>query len=124
MRKEAIEEADIIVTTSGMLDGGPVLGYIGHNAIVHGARIDDNVLIGMGSIILNNAHMKSGTVVAAGSVVMENFESENNSLVTGMPGRIKKIDKKYYDMAYNNSLEYIKLNNDYRDNKYGRYKNK
>ncbi len=97
---------------------------IGHNAIVHGARIDDNVLIGMGSIILNNAHMKSGTVVAAGSVVMENFESENNSLVTGMPGRIKKIDKKYYDMAYNNSLEYIKLNNDYRDNKYGRYKNK
>ena len=94
---------------------------IGHNAIVHGAKIDDNVLIGMGSIILNNAHLKSGTVVAAGSVVMENFESENNSLITGIPGKIKKADKKYYDMAYNNSLEYLKLNREYRENKYERY---
>jgi len=95
---------------------------IGHNAIVHGAKIDDNVLIGMGSIILNNAHIKSGTVIAAGSVVMENFESENNSLITGIPGKIKKIDKKYYDMAYNNSLEYLELNKEYRSNKYERYK--
>jgi carbonic anhydrase/acetyltransferase-like protein (isoleucine patch superfamily) len=91
---------------------------IGHNAIVHGARIDDNVLIGMGAIILNNAHLKSGTVVAAGTVITENFESEGNCMIAGIPGRVKRVDEKYYEMAHLNSLEYIKLNKEFREGKY------
>ncbi len=63
---------------------------VGHNAVVHGAVVDDNVIIGMGAIILNNAHIKKGSVVAAGTVVLENFESEENSLITGIPGSVKK----------------------------------
>jgi hypothetical protein len=39
-----------------------------------------------------------------------------------VPGKIKKTDKKYYDMAYSNSLEYLRLNREYRENKYERYK--
>ncbi|MEM0139414.1 MAG: gamma carbonic anhydrase family protein [Ferroplasma sp.] len=93
---------------------------VGHNAIVHGCVIEDNVLIGMGAIIMNNARIRSGSVVAAGTVITENFECEENSLIVGIPGSIKKIDKKYREMAYLNSLEYVKLNEEYRNGKYQR----
>jgi carbonic anhydrase/acetyltransferase-like protein (isoleucine patch superfamily) len=91
---------------------------IGHNAIVHGARLDDDVLIGMGAIILNNAHLRSGTVVAAGTVIPENFESEGNCMIAGIPGKIKRTGDRYYTMAHTNSLEYITLNKKFRESKY------
>ncbi|HII82575.1 MAG TPA: gamma carbonic anhydrase family protein [Ferroplasma sp.] len=91
---------------------------IGHNAIVHGATVDDNVLIGMGAIVLNNAHLKSGTVVAAGAVIPENFESEGNCMIAGIPGKVKRTGDQYHTMAYLNSLEYIKLNGEFRAGKY------
>jgi carbonic anhydrase/acetyltransferase-like protein (isoleucine patch superfamily) len=61
---------------------------IGHRAIVHGATIDNDVLIGMGSILLNGAHVGSGSIIAAGAVVREGFVVPPNSLVVGVPGRI------------------------------------
>ncbi len=91
---------------------------VGHNAVVHGAIIDDDVLIGMGAIILNNAHIRSGSVIAAGTVVTENFDSPENTLIAGIPGEIKKVDRKYHEMAYENSLEYLKLNDQYRNKMY------
>ncbi|MEJ7672597.1 MAG: gamma carbonic anhydrase family protein [Chitinophagaceae bacterium] len=45
---------------------------IGHNAIVHGCVIDDNVLIGMGAIVMDNTHVGSNCIIAAGAVVLEN----------------------------------------------------
>jgi carbonic anhydrase/acetyltransferase-like protein (isoleucine patch superfamily) len=103
------------------LEYGTVIGKyvsIGHNAIVHGAIIDDNVLIGMGAIVLNNAHLKSGTVVAAGAVIPENFESDGNCMIAGVPGKVKRTGEQYYTMAHLNSLEYIKLNEEFRKGKY------
>ncbi len=91
---------------------------IGHNAIVHGATVDDTVLIGMGAIVLNNAHLKSGTVVAAGTVIPENFESEGNCMIAGIPGKVKREGEKYLTMAYLNSMEYIRLNREFREGKY------
>ncbi len=91
---------------------------LGHNAIVHGAIIEDDVLIGMGAIILNNAHIRKGSVIAAGTVITENFDSPENALIAGIPGAIKKIDRKYHEMAYENSLEYLKLNEQYINNMY------
>jgi len=68
---------------------------IGHNAIVHGAIVEDNVLIGMGAIVLDNVVIKKGSMIAAGSVVLANTVVEENSLYAGTPAkRIKAIDEK------------------------------
>ncbi len=61
---------------------------VGHRSIVHGAQVDDDVLIGMGAIVLNGARVGSGSIIGAGAVVREGFEVPPNSLVVGVPGRI------------------------------------
>ena len=66
---------------------------IGHNVIVHGARIEKNVLLGMGSIILDNAIIGENSIIAAGSVVLEGTRVESGSIYAGVPARrIKNID--------------------------------
>jgi carbonic anhydrase/acetyltransferase-like protein (isoleucine patch superfamily) len=65
---------------------------IGHNAIVHGCVIDDNVLIGMGAIVMDNAHVGSNSIIAAGAVVLENTIIEPGSIYAGVPAKkIKDI---------------------------------
>ena len=61
---------------------------IGHRAIVHGATIADDVLIGMGAVLLNRVQVGSGSIIAAGAVVREGFVVPPNSLVMGVPGKI------------------------------------
>jgi carbonic anhydrase/acetyltransferase-like protein (isoleucine patch superfamily) len=61
---------------------------IGHRAIVHGSRVDDNCLIGMGAILLNGVVIASGSIVGAGAVCREGLQVPLNSLVLGVPGRI------------------------------------
>src|SRR5262245_24120238 len=63
---------------------------IGHRAIVHGATIEDDVLIAMGAILLNGAHVGTGSIVGAGAVVREGMKIPPNSLVLGVPGRIAR----------------------------------
>ncbi|MBI1287850.1 MAG: gamma carbonic anhydrase family protein [Flavobacteriales bacterium] len=66
---------------------------VGHNAIVHGCHIHDNVLIGMGAIVMDNAIVPSGTIVAAGAVVLENQVLEPNAIYAGTPARkVKQLD--------------------------------
>jgi len=60
---------------------------IGHNAIVHGCVIDDNVLVGMGAIIMDNAHIGSNSIIAAGAVVLENTVVEPGSIYAGIPAK-------------------------------------
>jgi carbonic anhydrase/acetyltransferase-like protein (isoleucine patch superfamily) len=60
---------------------------VGHNAIVHGCEIHDNVLIGMGAIVMDNAVVPSGTIVAAGAVVLENQILEPNCIYAGTPAK-------------------------------------
>jgi carbonic anhydrase/acetyltransferase-like protein (isoleucine patch superfamily) len=65
---------------------------IGHNAIVHGCRIEDNVLVGMGAIIMDNAVIGSGSIIAAGAVVLENTVVEAGSIYAGVPAkRVKSV---------------------------------
>jgi len=61
---------------------------IGHRAIVHGAVIEDDVLIAMGAVLLNGVRVSSGSIIGAGAVVREGFVVPPNSLVLGVPGRI------------------------------------
>jgi carbonic anhydrase/acetyltransferase-like protein (isoleucine patch superfamily) len=61
---------------------------IGHRAIVHGAVVEDDVLIAMGAVLLNGVGVGSGSIIGAGAVVREGFVVPPNSLVLGVPGRI------------------------------------
>jgi len=60
---------------------------IAHNAIVHGCTIEDNVLIGMGAIIMDDAVVGAGSVVAAGAVVLPKTIIEPGSIYAGMPAK-------------------------------------
>lgn len=67
---------------------------IGHNAIVHGCTIHDNVLIGMGAIVMDNVEVGSNTIIAAGAVVLENTKIESNSIYAGVPAKkVKTISE-------------------------------
>ncbi|MBM3405230.1 MAG: gamma carbonic anhydrase family protein [Bacteroidetes bacterium] len=66
---------------------------IAHNAIVHGCTIHDQVLIGMGSIIMDHAVIRSHSLIAAGALITENTIVESGSVWAGVPAKkIKDID--------------------------------
>jgi carbonic anhydrase/acetyltransferase-like protein (isoleucine patch superfamily) len=63
---------------------------IGHNATVHGCTVEDYCLIGMGATILNGAHIGEGSIIAAGAVIPEKTIIPPNSLVAGVPGKVRR----------------------------------
>ena len=66
---------------------------IGHNAIVHGCILKDNVLVGMGSIVMDNCIVESNSIIAAGSVITQNTHVPAGTIYAGVPARkIKDID--------------------------------
>lgn len=66
---------------------------IGHNAIVHGCIIEDNVLIGMGAIVMDNCVVKSNSIIAAGAVVTQNTTVESGVIYAGVPAKkVKEIN--------------------------------
>jgi carbonic anhydrase/acetyltransferase-like protein (isoleucine patch superfamily) len=60
---------------------------IGHNAIIHGAVIEDGCLIGMGATVLDNAHVPSGCIIAANALVLSGARLEPNSVYAGVPAK-------------------------------------
>jgi carbonic anhydrase/acetyltransferase-like protein (isoleucine patch superfamily) len=64
---------------------------IGHNVTIHGAKIEDNALIGMGSVVLDHAVIGEGAIVAAGSVVLSNTKVEPYSIYAGVPAKFVKM---------------------------------
>jgi len=84
---------------------------IGHNAIVHGCTIKDNVLVGMGSIIMDDCVVESNSIIAAGAVVTKGTQVEAGSIYVGMPAKkIKDISpelsKGEIDRIANNYVKY------------------
>jgi carbonic anhydrase/acetyltransferase-like protein (isoleucine patch superfamily) len=61
---------------------------VGHRAILHGCTVDNDVLIGMGAILLNRCRIGSGSIVGAGALVPEGVQIPPNSLVLGVPGKV------------------------------------
>ena len=87
---------------------------IGHGAIVHGAVIEDNVLVGMGAIVLNGAKIGEGSLVAAGAVVTEGAEIPPRSLVMGVPGKVKReLTEEEYLKNIANAKRYAELGEQY-----------
>jgi carbonic anhydrase/acetyltransferase-like protein (isoleucine patch superfamily) len=67
---------------------------IGHNAIVHGCIVEDNVLIGMGAIVMDNCIIKSNSIIAAGAVVTQNTIVESGVIYAGVPAKnVKEINQ-------------------------------
>lgn len=66
---------------------------VGHRVILHGCTVEDDCLIGMGSVLLNEVRIGTGSVIAAGSVIPEGMQIPPRSLVMGVPGRIvREVD--------------------------------
>jgi carbonic anhydrase/acetyltransferase-like protein (isoleucine patch superfamily) len=63
---------------------------VGHNAVLHGCTVEDDVLIGMGAIVLNGAVVGAGSLVAAGAVVAQGAVIPPRSLVAGVPGKVRR----------------------------------
>jgi carbonic anhydrase/acetyltransferase-like protein (isoleucine patch superfamily) len=74
---------------------GTIIGNnvsIGHNAIVHGCTVEDNVLIGMGAIVMDRARIGTGSIIAAGAVVLEDTDVAPGSIYAGVPAKkVKNI---------------------------------
>lgn len=81
---------------------------IGHSAVIHGCRIDDNVVIGMGAKILDNARINSFSFVAAGAVVRESFEVPSRTLVAGVPAKVvRELTDEEAERIKQNSDNYL-----------------
>ncbi len=88
---------------------------IGHNAIIHGCKIGDNCIVGMGAILLNGSEIGDWCIVGAGAVVTEGIKVPSGSLVVGVPAKIvKKLDKEHREKITKNWKEYVMLKDYYK----------
>lgn len=89
---------------------------IGHNAIVHGCVIADDVLIGMGAIVMDNAVVESNSIIAAGAVVLEGTVVEAGTVYAGVPAKkVKDISQELLHGQINRIAEnYLKYSNWFR----------
>ncbi len=95
---------------------------VGHLAMVHGAKIGNNVIVGINSVVLDNAEIGDGSVIGAGAVVTSGTKIPPNSLVLGIPAKVVKQGEKIREMAVENGLTYQKLRDEHLAGKYERYK--
>ena len=87
---------------------------VGHGAILHGCTIDDQVLIGMGAIVLNGARIGKGSLIGAGALVREGMEIPEGSVVVGVPGKvIKQTDAAQQQQIMVNAASYVELAKEY-----------
>jgi len=93
---------------------------IGHRAIVHGATIEDDCLIGMGAILLNGVHVGCGSIVGAGAVCPEGMVIPPRSLVLGVPGRVvRETTAAERERIAHTVASYLRLQVEHREGKYG-----
>jgi len=104
----------------GELDKYPViLGNrvtVGHMVCLHGCVIEDDVLVGIGAVVLNGAVVGAGSVIAAGALVPEGMVVPPNSMVMGMPAKVKRqVTDDEKARFKENAQRYIRYRQEYRD---------
>ncbi len=104
----------------GELDRFPVLignrVTVGHMACLHGCVIEDDVLIGIGAIVLNGARVGRGSVIAAGALVPEGMEIPPESMVMGTPAKVRRlVTPEEKERFAENAQRYIRYRQDFRD---------
>ena len=91
---------------------------VGHGAIIHSAKIDDNSLIGMGAIILNGVHIGKNCLIGAGALVTGKADIPDGSLVIGSPARVKRpLTEEEIEELKENADEYIKASIEFKAGK-------
>jgi carbonic anhydrase/acetyltransferase-like protein (isoleucine patch superfamily) len=86
---------------------------VGHGAIVHGCTVGNDVLIGMGAVILNHAQIGDGCLIAARALVTEGMVVPANSVVMGIPGKIKPLRDDQLARIRQNARNYVELKDRY-----------
>lgn len=91
---------------------------IGHNALVHGCTVEDNVLIGMGAIVMDNCHIASNCIIAAGAVLLENTHVESWSVYAGVPAKkVKTLSPELFQGEVQRiATNYVKYASWFKDN--------
>ena len=83
---------------------------VGHRAVLHACTVEDHCLIGIGAIVLNNAHIGEGSIVAAGALVVENTVVPPRTLYLGVPARLKRqlteSDRNFIDLHASHYVQY------------------
>ncbi len=83
---------------------------VGHGAILHGCKIEDNCLIGMGATILNNAVIGRETIIGAGALIPEGKEIPSHSLVIGVPGKVvRKLTEEEINNLQKSADHYVQI---------------
>jgi gamma-carbonic anhydrase len=89
---------------------------IGHRAVVHACEIADEVLVGMGAIVLDGARIGARSIIAAGAVVPKNFIAPEGSLIMGLPARVVRALSAEEQLANRRlALKYVELSRRYRE---------
>ena len=91
---------------------------IGHQCLLHGCKIEEGALIGMGSIILNHAIIGKNSLIGAGSLILEGQEIPSNVLAVGRPAKvIRPLTREEIRKNKENATHYIELSKKYAENK-------
>lgn len=112
------DNSTIHVNVEGENESGSVLigdnVTIGHNSVIHGCRIGNECLIGMGSIILNDAEIGDNTIIGAGSVVTSNKKIPSGVLCLGAPAKvIRELTKEEIEHIKESAKNYIAWSKEY-----------
>lgn len=91
---------------------------IGHSAVIHGATISDDCLIGIHATVLNGARIDSGSIIGACALVTEEMVVPQNSLVLGVPGKIIKQNPQFIEVIRNNAGTYQNLSKKHKQGMY------
>lgn len=110
-----IQDNAVVHTTIGFPVSVGAEVSVGHGAILHGCTIHDQVLVGMGAVVLNGAVVGEGSIIGAGAVVTEGKAIPPHSLVLGVPGRVVgETTQEQQERIIRNAQEYVKLAGRYR----------
>ena len=89
---------------------------IGHHCVVHGCRIEDDCLVGMGAIIMNGVKIGRGSIIGAGAVLLEGMEVPEFSMVVGSPANVRKTyDESILEKIRESAQIYVKRSISYRE---------
>ena len=89
---------------------------VGHGAVLHGCRVESNVIIGMNSTVLNGVEIGKNSIVGANALISEGKKFPENSLIIGIPGKVaREIGEAEIEGIAKNAAEYVKLGGEYRD---------
>ncbi len=94
---------------------------VGHGAIVHGARVDDDCIVGINATVLDGVHIEEGCIIAANAVVPPGTHIPAHSLAAGVPARVVRQDKGLLDAIRENARHYHHLREQYLKETYTRF---